>query len=227
MCTQEAETTGGELYLTFGDATLEMVCNTPLTQSLSWTTSQIQGNPYQVDNCSQQSTEIWPGGSMGQIVSTFPRGQHLRWRYLPFSQNNMKYRCDGPLRPFGEFQQSADVIHKRANALGARHQSEAPQKKSFPCTYASCLRTFTTKYRLNSSSCLNLWITWASNLTENLLAHINRFHTAPEQQVSYRCDNCPYTTFYKTDLPRHKKTCSDLAWTSDSNRIFVWIPWHL
>ncbi|KJA13811.1 hypothetical protein HYPSUDRAFT_72855 [Hypholoma sublateritium FD-334 SS-4] len=73
-------------------------------------------------------------------------------------------------------------------ALLSHPSTPVAQQKSIPCPDKSCGRIFTTKYRLKT--------------------HVNRFHTPSVQQLQYTCPNCSsYTTFYKTDLPRHRKKC--------------------
>ena len=47
-----------------------------------------------------------------------------------------------------------------------------------------------------------------SKPNRSLQVHINRAHTAPEKQISYSCDKCSYKTFYKGDLPRHRRRCT-------------------
>ncbi|KJA13363.1 hypothetical protein HYPSUDRAFT_567424 [Hypholoma sublateritium FD-334 SS-4] len=88
---------------------------------------------------------------------------------------------------------TTSTIYNQPNVL-AGHQPSVPlfkKSSSFPCPHESCGSKFTTNYRLKT--------------------HINARHTAPELQVFHRCEKCPYKTLYKSDLPRHRKTCARSA----------------
>ncbi|KJA13365.1 hypothetical protein HYPSUDRAFT_49887 [Hypholoma sublateritium FD-334 SS-4] len=86
----------------------------------------------------------------------------------------------------GASTESPDTTDNEPNTLVA-HRTSVPldKKPSFSCTHEPCPKAFTTKYRLKT--------------------HVNRFHTARERQERHQCENCSYSTCYKTDLLRHQK----------------------
>ncbi|KJA17106.1 hypothetical protein HYPSUDRAFT_46740 [Hypholoma sublateritium FD-334 SS-4] len=61
--------------------------------------------------------------------------------------------------------------------------TEGSSTNGFRC--ASCPKEFTTKYRLDT--------------------HVNRFHTAEDEQKRHPCPLCPYWTTFVSDLTRHLK----------------------
>ena len=97
------------------------------------------------------------------------------------------------------------IDYHNEKALVGIQPSTSKKKKSFSCPDGSCQKTFTTKFRLRSTQ---LCLTYAghTSLQITLIAHINGSHTARELQHRYYCQQCPYETVYKTDLPRHRRS---------------------
>ncbi|KJA13367.1 hypothetical protein HYPSUDRAFT_73058 [Hypholoma sublateritium FD-334 SS-4] len=129
---------------------------------------------------------VFPEMSHSYQVDTFGQISTTTWVGSSNMEqtNDTKYRYDAYSWPY-TFTAIPNAMNNQPNARAARQRSVTPPKKLFFCTSVSCQRTFTTRYRLNT--------------------HVNRFHTAAGQQKCHQCEHCSYTTFYRTDLPRHRK----------------------